>query len=44
VVWVYGLQEAQLVAIGVVLLAFGWWRSGALAAAPVQRGSSAARA
>ena len=29
VIWLYGLQEAQLVAIGVLLLAIGWWRSGA---------------
>jgi hypothetical protein len=34
VIWLYGLQEAQLVAIGLLLLAFGWWRSGALTTAP----------
>ena len=29
VIWLYGLQEAQLVAVGVLLLAVGWWRAGA---------------
>jgi phosphatidylglycerol:prolipoprotein diacylglycerol transferase len=36
VIWLYGLQEAQLVAIGVLLLAIGWWRFGAVTKARIE--------
>jgi phosphatidylglycerol:prolipoprotein diacylglycerol transferase len=44
VIWLYGLQEAQLVAVGVLLLAIVWWRSAVLVPAPVKRVSRSAQA
>jgi hypothetical protein len=34
VIWLYGLQQAQLVALEALMLAIGWWRSGAPTAVP----------
>jgi phosphatidylglycerol:prolipoprotein diacylglycerol transferase len=43
-IWLYGLQEAQLVAIGVLLLAISWWRSAAFVPAPVKHVRRSAQA